>query len=222
MTVFAVDLPLRIYRLERFFVAADAMFELTKASFLVIFIIFVTFYNGFHSLLSLADLSIEFLFFCNTCYLHPDFFAKHVLLISQKCNEDAKLSAESNTVLQQTVNVWYNTWMFGYCKGIGRVTLSHQNGTLRINFRKGSTLAVCSYQLLATGLYKMHWRPAVMVAKQNWKSWASNTRPTRNVLRPEALYLLPQEHLLIFSNLYWLDGRFKLCALLRIFLCTTQ
>lgn len=142
MIAIAVGVPLVIYRRERTSLVVGAMFGLTKIWFIAIFIIVMSVYDAAHSLLSRADFSVAFRnFLRDPCYLHPEFSAKRVSLIAQTCNDVAKLSVESDTVLQQMDNVYYDTRLFGYCEDAGRVASPHPKldvmDQLRAAYRSG-------------------------------------------------------------------------------------
>lgn len=147
----AVGMPLLIYKREKGSRIIGAALGRTKISFIVIFIIVLSFYDSMLLIFRETDFARMFQnFLTDPCYVDPEFSHARVSLIVNICNNISDINTHSDRLLQRMDAVYYDTRLFGFCKDELRNAHVHPQlsamDTLRTQYRFGtiSNPAMCN------------------------------------------------------------------------------
>lgn len=147
----AIGVPLVVYKREKGSRIVGATFGLTKASFVMMFIIGMAIYDSVNVISKETDFARLFQNFLNDpCYVDPRFSAKRVEMIVGVCNNISHIKRESDHLLQKMDGVYYNTRLFGFCKDERRKLAKHPNlkamDEMRHQYRSGniSMSSICN------------------------------------------------------------------------------
>lgn len=122
----AVGVPLVIYRREKGSLVVSTAFGLTKASFVVVFVLVISIFDS--TVLIFKETDFQRLvqnFMKDPCYVDPSFSAKRVQIIASVCNEIGLVNTESGILVQKMDSLFYDTRLFGYCKDDNRSLSPH-------------------------------------------------------------------------------------------------
>lgn len=153
MIAIAVGVPLIIYRREKGSMIVSTTFGLTKATFIVVFVLAITVFDSASLIFQETDFSRLFQNFLNDpCYIDPNFSSKRVAFIAETCNEVSGYESESDVILQRMDSLYYDVRLFGYCRDDTRElavhpALSHFDG-IRLAYRNQTTWTFSTASLL--------------------------------------------------------------------------
>lgn len=137
-----IGMPLIIYKREKGSRILGATFGMTKLTFIIIVVVFLSMYESFLLILKETDFSRIFRNFRNDpCYVDADFSRERVNLIIYTCNNVTQLGANSSYTLQDMDNVYFTTRRFALCKDDNREPTQHPRegdmDALRKSYRDG-------------------------------------------------------------------------------------
>lgn len=126
MISIAIGVPLVVYKREKSSRIVSATFGLTKATFIIVFILVISIYDSAIIVFKETDFARLFQNFLNDpCYVDPRFSSKRVALIVDACNNVSFIDRESDHILQKMDGVYYDTRLFGFCKDEKRELAEH-------------------------------------------------------------------------------------------------
>lgn len=170
MIAIAVGVPLVIYRREKGSMVVGTAFGLTKATFILIFVVALTIFDMASLIVKETDFARLFSNFMeDPCYVNSDFSTERVRLIADVCNNISGISTQSTIVTQRMDSIYYDVRLFGYCKDDNRPLTEHPRlstfDALRTAYRNGtlSNPGTCN----ATRLNEM----TSVVPKDNTPKW---------------------------------------------------
>lgn len=143
MISIAIGVPLIIYKREKGSRLVGATFGLTKASFVLSFVVAMAVYDSAVVISNETNFAILFQNFLNDpCYMDPGFSIKRAEMIVGVCNNISYIERESDHLLQRMDGVYYDARLFGFCKDENRELAKHPSlqgmSDLRQQYRSGN------------------------------------------------------------------------------------
>lgn len=118
--------PLVIYRREKKTTIVSFAFGLTKGTFIVLCLFFITIIDSFSLLFEKTDLGHIFRNFLNDpCYLDPSFTSRRIKIIANTCKEVSDYEYEYKSILHKMDAIFYDIKRFGYCRDKNRTSSEH-------------------------------------------------------------------------------------------------
>ncbi|CDF39265.1 unnamed protein product [Chondrus crispus] len=137
-----IGMPLIIYKREKGSRILGATFGMTKLTFIIVVVVFLSMYESFFLIMKETDFVRIFRNFRNDpCYVDGDFSRRRVNLIIHTCNNVTQLATNSTYTLQDMDGVYFTTRRFALCKDATREPSAHPRqgdmDSLRHSYRDG-------------------------------------------------------------------------------------
>lgn len=137
-----IGMPLIIYKREKGSRILGATFGMQKMSFIVLVVVFLSFYDSILVVLKETNFSRMFRNFRNDpCYVDADFSKQRVGLIIHACNNVTQLSMNSSATLEEMDGIYFTARRFGICTDSSRPEAPHPRiddmDKLRVRYREG-------------------------------------------------------------------------------------
>lgn len=137
-----IGMPLIIYKREKGSRILGATFGMTKLTFIIVIVVFLSMYESFLLIMKETDFSRIYRNFRNDpCYVDADFSRQRVNLIIYTCNNVSQIGVNTSITLQDMDGTYFTTRRFALCKDDNREPTEHPRegdmDALRKSYRDG-------------------------------------------------------------------------------------
>lgn len=137
-----IGMPLIVYKREKGSRILGATFGMTKLTFIIVVVVFLSMYESFFLIMKETDFARIYRNFRNDpCYVDADFSRRRVNLIIHTCDNVTQLAINSTYTLQDMDSVYFTTRRFALCTDETREPSQHPReldmDALRRSYRDG-------------------------------------------------------------------------------------